>query len=85
MGIFHHCGEGLLIDPTERLRLCRDAVALDPESAVAHLALASACRETQDTLGAREALEVGTFTGYSAICIARGLRDGGRLTCRARR
>jgi caffeoyl-CoA O-methyltransferase len=33
------------------------------------------------TIGARDALEVGTFTGYSAICIARGLVDGGRLTC----
>src|SRR3712207_816519 len=31
--------------------------------------------------GATHALEVGTFTGYSAICIARGLADGGRLTC----
>lgn len=32
-------------------------------------------------IGAREALEVGTFTGYSAICIARGLAAGGRLLC----
>jgi caffeoyl-CoA O-methyltransferase len=32
-------------------------------------------------LDAREALEIGTFTGYGAICIARGLSDGGRLTC----
>jgi caffeoyl-CoA O-methyltransferase len=32
-------------------------------------------------IGARDALEVGTFTGYSAICIARGLPEGGRLTC----
>jgi caffeoyl-CoA O-methyltransferase len=32
-------------------------------------------------IGAQQALEVGTFTGYSAICIARGLSDGGRLTC----
>jgi caffeoyl-CoA O-methyltransferase len=32
-------------------------------------------------IGARDALEVGTFTGYSAICIARGLAEGGRLTC----
>jgi caffeoyl-CoA O-methyltransferase len=32
-------------------------------------------------VGAREAVEVGTFTGYGAICIARGLADGGRLTC----
>jgi caffeoyl-CoA O-methyltransferase len=30
---------------------------------------------------ARDALEVGTFTGYSAICIARGLAEGGKLTC----
>jgi predicted O-methyltransferase YrrM len=28
---------------------------------------------------ARYAVEVGTFTGYSSICIARGLADGGRL------
>jgi caffeoyl-CoA O-methyltransferase len=32
-------------------------------------------------LQAREVLEVGTFTGYSAICLARGLPEGGRLTC----
>jgi caffeoyl-CoA O-methyltransferase len=32
-------------------------------------------------IGAKDALEVGTFTGYSAICVARGLADGGRLTC----
>ena len=25
-------------------------------------------------------LEIGTYTGYSAICLARGLRPGGRLT-----
>src|SRR4051795_2242272 len=31
--------------------------------------------------GASRALEIGTFTGYSAICIARGLAEGGTLTC----
>ncbi|WP_067501377.1 O-methyltransferase [Actinoplanes sp. TFC3] len=31
--------------------------------------------------GASNAIEVGTFTGYSAICIARGLAEGGRLLC----
>lgn len=31
--------------------------------------------------GARLAVEVGTFTGYSAICIARGLAPGGTLVC----
>jgi len=29
----------------------------------------------------RRAVEVGTFTGFSALCIARGLAPGGRLTC----
>ena len=32
-------------------------------------------------LGVRRALEIGTFTGYSALCIARGLAPGGRLVC----
>ncbi len=32
-------------------------------------------------MGARRALEVGTFTGYGAIRIARGLADGGTLVC----
>jgi tetratricopeptide (TPR) repeat protein len=45
------------IDPAERLRLCREAVSLDPESAMAHLALASALRETRDGVAAREALD----------------------------
>ena len=32
-------------------------------------------------IGARRAVEVGTFTGYSAICIARGLTEDGTLLC----
>jgi len=32
-------------------------------------------------LGAEQAVEVGTFTGYSAIAIARGLPDHGHLLC----
>ncbi len=32
-------------------------------------------------LGVRQAVEVGTFTGYSALSIARGLAPGGRLLC----
>src|SRR5580765_8555188 len=31
--------------------------------------------------GARRAVEVGTFTGYSSMCIARGLAEGGTLLC----
>ncbi len=32
-------------------------------------------------LGARRAIEIGTFTGFSALCIARGLPDDGSLLC----
>jgi caffeoyl-CoA O-methyltransferase len=32
-------------------------------------------------VGARRAVEVGTFTGYSALCIARGLPADGQLIC----
>jgi predicted O-methyltransferase YrrM len=34
-----------------------------------------------DLMGAQQAIEVGTFTGYSSICLARGLASGGRLIC----
>lgn len=32
-------------------------------------------------MDARTAIEIGTFTGYSALCIARALPEDGRLTC----
>lgn len=32
-------------------------------------------------IGARTAIEVGTFTGYSSLCIARALLAGGKLIC----
>lgn len=32
-------------------------------------------------LGTRRAIEIGTFTGLSALCIAQGLEADGRLTC----
>ncbi len=32
-------------------------------------------------VGAARAVEVGTFTGYSAICVVCGLAEGGRLLC----
>ncbi len=31
--------------------------------------------------GARRIIEVGTFTGYSALCMAQALPEGGRLIC----
>lgn len=33
------------------------------------------------SIGARHAVEVGTFTGYSALCLARGLPEDGLLIC----
>lgn len=32
-------------------------------------------------LGAKRIIEVGTFTGYSALCFARALPEGGKLLC----
>jgi caffeoyl-CoA O-methyltransferase len=32
-------------------------------------------------IGATAALEIGTFTGYSALAVARGMGPGGRLLC----
>jgi caffeoyl-CoA O-methyltransferase len=32
-------------------------------------------------IGAKFALEVGTFTGYSSLCVARALPSGGKLIC----
>ncbi|MBI4884986.1 MAG: class I SAM-dependent methyltransferase, partial [Actinobacteria bacterium] len=32
-------------------------------------------------IGARNAIEIGTFTGYSALSIARGLGPNGKLIC----
>lgn len=45
-----------------------------PEQGTLLSLLASATR-------AHSAIEIGTFTGYSAICIARGLPPDGRLLC----
>jgi len=47
-------------DSAERLALCREAVTLAPDSPVAWLALASACRETKDGAAARDALDRAT-------------------------
>jgi caffeoyl-CoA O-methyltransferase len=50
------------------------AMATTPDEAALLMMLAR-------LIGARRALEIGTFTGYGAISIARGLADGGSLTC----
>src|ERR687893_3022427 len=58
----------------ETAELPRAVMATPPDEAALLTMLAR-------LVGARHALELGTFTGYGAISIARGLVDGGRLTC----
>ncbi|MBQ1052416.1 class I SAM-dependent methyltransferase [Micromonospora sp. C51] len=63
--------------------LARETLALLPEHASMQVAPEQAAFLTFLTrlLAARQAVEVGTFTGLSSLAIARGLTEGGRLTC----
>lgn len=74
----HSMPPGAVLDDlaSETARLYPDDAGLQigPEQGAFMTLLARA-------IGARDALEIGTFTGYSAICLASGLADGGRLTC----
>jgi predicted O-methyltransferase YrrM len=65
----------------EVLRRVQDETALMGEIAVMQIAPDQGAFMTllARLINAREAIELGTFTGYSAICIARGLAPGGRL------
>ena len=67
----------------EVLRRVREETAAMGDVAVMQIAPDQGAFMTLMTklIGAREAIELGTFTGYSAICIARGLEPGGRLVC----
>ncbi|MEV6690084.1 class I SAM-dependent methyltransferase [Micromonospora sp. NPDC051196] len=70
--------------PDEVIRdLAEETLALLPEHASMQVAPEQAAFLTFLTqlLGVRHAVEVGTFTGLSALAIARGLVDGGQLTC----
>lgn len=68
-----------------------DAVLVDLAAETAALGEAGAWRVAHEEAafltmlvrltGARRAIEVGTFTGYGAISIARGLAPGGELLC----
>ncbi len=63
--------------------LAEETLALLPEDAGMQVAPEQAAFLTFLTrlLGVRQAVEVGTFTGLSSLSIARGLAEGGRLTC----
>ncbi|HEV7678390.1 MAG TPA: O-methyltransferase [Candidatus Dormibacteraeota bacterium] len=62
-----------LIDETARLGPV-SGMQIAPEQGAFLTILARA-------LGVRRAVEVGTFTGYSSLSIARGLAEGGTLLC----
>lgn len=73
-----HCGDpdGLqqrMIDETQALGSVAEMQVAPDEGAF----LTLLARMT----GARRALELGTFTGYSALCIARGIGPSGHLLC----
>jgi len=69
----------------------RDQVLLDVEEKTAALGSPARMQTAPEQaaflemlvriVGARRAVEIGTFTGYGAIRIARGLTPGGRLLC----
>jgi caffeoyl-CoA O-methyltransferase len=59
-----------LIDETALLAQAQMQVAADQGAFLGLLVAVS---------GARSVLEIGTFTGYSALCMARALPEGGRL------
>ncbi|MER7169364.1 O-methyltransferase [Micromonospora sp. NPDC000207] len=70
--------------PDEIMRdLAEETRSVLPEQAGMQVAPEQAALLTFLTrlVGARQAVEVGTFTGLSSLAIARGLADGGRLTC----
>jgi caffeoyl-CoA O-methyltransferase len=71
-----HAGQDPVLERVARetAELPRAVMATTPDQAALLTLLAR-------LVGARRALEVGTFTGYGAISIARGLSDDGRLTC----
>nr|WP_221308644.1 O-methyltransferase [Nocardiopsis mwathae] len=64
--------------------LVEETARLFPDSAIMQIGPEQGTFMTLLTrlMGARDAVEVGTFTGYSSICIARGLpADGTLLAC----
>jgi caffeoyl-CoA O-methyltransferase len=71
-----HAGQDPVLERVARetAEMPRAVMATTPDQAALLTLLAR-------LIGSRRALEVGTFTGYGAISIARGLADGGRLTC----
>ncbi len=80
-----------LSDYLVRHRSPDDAIARELEETTARLGGHASMQISPDqatflrilvaAIGARRAIEVGTFTGYSALAIARGLCPDGKLLC----
>ena len=71
-------------EPDDLVRdLIEETAAVLPGDAVMQVAPEQATLLTllARIIGARRAVEIGTFTGLSSIAIARGLADGGTLAC----
>jgi len=63
-----------LIEETERSLPSNAQMQVAPEQAAFLSLLAK-------LVGARHAVEIGTFTGLSSLAVARGLAEGGKLVC----
>jgi caffeoyl-CoA O-methyltransferase len=63
-----------LADETARRFPDNEGMQIGPEQGTFMTVLAKLMR-------ARDAIEIGTFTGYSSICLARGLAAAGTLLC----
>lgn len=61
-----------LRETTARLEMCRMQIAPEQGQFMALLV---------ELIGAKRVLEVGTFTGYSALAMAQAMPPGGRLVC----
>jgi caffeoyl-CoA O-methyltransferase len=62
--------------------LIAETATLGPQSRMQISPLQGAFMELiAGAIGARRAIEIGTFTGYSALSVARGLPDDGHLLC----
>lgn len=71
------------LDESELLRELREETAASVDLAVMQISPEQGqfMALLLKLMGAKTAIEIGTFTGYSSLCIAGALGEGGRLIC----
>ncbi len=71
------------VDESDLLRELREETAASVEFSVMQISPEQGQFMTllMRLIGARRAIELGTYTGYSSICIANGLPEDGELIC----